>query len=101
MQVIDITLDTETTGLVMCQKGTELPGKHDVIQIVMGWQDYHLHEFLIGKKVYTEIGPQMSDMEVVGEDEGDFRLSDLIKRKPAARCRTRTGGCLCLLPGAL
>ena len=27
---------------------------HDVIQIVMGWQDYHLHTFTIGKKRYTE-----------------------------------------------
>jgi hypothetical protein len=39
MQVIDITLDTETTGLVMCQKGTELPGKHDVIQIAAKVRD--------------------------------------------------------------
>jgi len=27
---------------------------HDVIQIVMGWTDSHLHEFKIGKKRYTE-----------------------------------------------
>jgi hypothetical protein len=26
---------------------------HDVIQIVMGWTDSHLHEFTIGKKRYT------------------------------------------------
>ncbi len=26
---------------------------HDVIQIVMGWTDIHLHEFTIGKK-YAE-----------------------------------------------
>lgn len=28
---------------------------HDVIQIVMGWTDSHLHEFTIGKKRYTDI----------------------------------------------
>jgi len=27
---------------------------HDVIQIVMGWTDSHLHQFTIGKKKYTE-----------------------------------------------
>ncbi len=33
---------------------------HDVIQIVMGWTDSHLHEFTIGKKRYTEY-PQGRD----------------------------------------
>jgi hypothetical protein len=27
---------------------------HDVIQIVMGWQDNHLHHFEIGKHRFTE-----------------------------------------------
>lgn len=27
---------------------------HDVIQIVMGWTDSHLHTFTIGKKIYGE-----------------------------------------------
>ena len=27
---------------------------HDVIQIVMGWTDSHLHEFTIGGKRYSE-----------------------------------------------
>lgn len=33
---------------------------HDVIQIVMGWTDSHLHEFTIGKKHYTEF-PEKGD----------------------------------------
>ncbi len=27
---------------------------HDVIQIIMGWQDRHLHEFKIRGQLYTE-----------------------------------------------
>ena len=31
---------------------------HDVIQAVMGWQDYHLFEFAIGEKVYGLPDPE-------------------------------------------
>ena len=50
---------------------------HDVIQIVMGWTDSHLHEFKIGKKRYTEY-PEYEDD---GLECGKYRLGDLIKQK--------------------
>ena len=51
---------------------------HDVIQIVMGWEDYHLHAFTIGKKRYTEF-PESEKLD--GAQDGRFRLVDLIKQK--------------------
>ena len=57
--------------------GITLDRLHDVIQIVMGWQDYHLHVFTIGKKRYTE-NPEFKDD---GAHEAMFRLVDLIKQK--------------------
>lgn len=50
---------------------------HDVIQIVMGWTDSHLHEFTIGKKRYTEYPEYKDD----GLECGQYRLRDLIKQK--------------------
>ncbi len=50
---------------------------HDVIQIVMGWTDSHLHEFTIGKKRYTEYPESKED----GLECGRYRLGELIKRK--------------------
>ena len=50
---------------------------HDVIQIVMGWTDNHLHEFTIGKKRYTEYPEYKEDGAVCGR----YRLRDLIKQK--------------------
>ena len=50
---------------------------HDVIQIVLGWLDYHLHEFIIGRQKYTE-NPEMKED---GREDGRYRLVDLIKRK--------------------
>lgn len=50
---------------------------HDVIQIVMGWLDYHLHEFIIGRQKYTED----HEMKEYGREDSRYRLVDLIKRK--------------------
>ena len=50
---------------------------HDVIQIVMGWTDSHLHEFTFGKKRYTEYPEYKDD----GLECGRYRLGNLIKQK--------------------
>jgi Plasmid pRiA4b ORF-3-like protein len=50
---------------------------HDVIQIIMGWTDSHLHEFTIGKKRYTEDPESKED----GLVSGRYRIGDMIKRK--------------------
>ncbi|MEA3544759.1 MAG: plasmid pRiA4b ORF-3 family protein [Thermodesulfobacteriota bacterium] len=50
---------------------------HDVIQIVMGWTDNHLHEFTIGNKCYTEYPESKEDEQVCGR----YRLGNLIKQK--------------------
>ncbi|MCD6532904.1 MAG: plasmid pRiA4b ORF-3 family protein [Deltaproteobacteria bacterium] len=50
---------------------------HDVIQIVMGWTDTHIHEFTIGKKRYIEFPESKEDGLVCGR----YRLGDLIKQK--------------------
>lgn len=34
---------------------------HDIIQIVMGWKDGHLHEFTIANKRYTESSESKED----------------------------------------
>jgi len=57
--------------------GISLDRLHDVIQIVMGWADSHLHEFTIGKNRYTE-DPESKEH---GLECGRYRLGDLIKQK--------------------
>ena len=50
---------------------------HDVLQIVMGWKDAHLHGFTIGMKSYTEDPESEED----GAQEGMFRLVDLLEEE--------------------
>ena len=49
---------------------------HDVIQIVMGWTDSHLHEFTIVKKRYTEYPESKEDGLICGR----YHLGNLIKQ---------------------
>jgi hypothetical protein len=51
-----------------------LEGLHDVIQVVMGWADYHLHHFQIGSVRYSARTPDDIDMQ----DGRKLKLSRLI-----------------------
>jgi len=53
---------------------------HDVIQIVMGWTDSHLHSFTVGKKRYTE-RPEPSRE---GVEECRHRLVNHVKKNGRA-----------------
>jgi hypothetical protein len=51
-----------------------LEGLHDVIQIVMGWADYHLHHFQFGEVMYGMPSPEDPDMN----DGRKIKLSALL-----------------------
>lgn len=59
---------------------TTLPELHDILQIVMGWTDSHLHSFHIDGKEYGEPDPEYEMMD--GPTMIDYRkikLSKIIK----------------------
>jgi hypothetical protein len=51
---------------------------HDVIQVAMGWDDDHLHEFEIDGERYTD---EASASEMGGEVDAEFDLDDLITKE--------------------
>lgn len=51
---------------------------HQVLQIIMGWHDSHLHEFIISKNSYGLIDPDDDNGNMV--DESKFRINDLINK---------------------
>lgn len=58
---------------------------HDVIQIAMGWQESHLHQFFVGNAIYTD--PSTLDgWDGNDLDEEDARLEEIA---PRARSRFR------------
>jgi hypothetical protein len=51
---------------------------HEVFQIAMGWWDYHLYEFRLGKRKFGDLLDADGDKTV--EDSSEFSLSDLLKK---------------------
>lgn len=49
---------------------------HDIIQIVMSWEESHLHRFTINDRRFSEKPEDEAD----GEEDADFALSDLVPK---------------------
>ncbi|MBN1485432.1 MAG: plasmid pRiA4b ORF-3 family protein [Chloroflexia bacterium] len=54
---------------------------HHVLQIVMGWQDYHLHQFIVGTTRYAPIHP---DLEPMGELDERLVQLEQVASSPGA-----------------
>jgi hypothetical protein len=50
---------------------------HDVIQVVMGWENYHLHSFEINKKIYGPEPEEILDFDMEQFDEYEYTLDSL------------------------
>ena len=64
---------------VQVKKETTLLDLHNILQIVMGWDDAHLHEFRIGELRFGEAVPE-EDYDVV--DESGVDLSQVAPNDP-------------------
>ena len=52
---------------------------HDVLQVVMGWENSHLHQFIIQGKYYGTPDPDAMDWGPEMEDEEEIRLSQVAR----------------------
>ena len=57
---------------------------HDVIQAAMGWENCHLHQFIIDGVRYGPPSPDDLDFGLETEDESKFRLSQLLPKTAKA-----------------
>jgi ribosomal protein S15P/S13E len=56
---------------------------HEVIQVVMGWQNSHMHQFIVNGKYFGEAMTDDLDLDV--EDEDGIRISQVFPDKKRAR----------------
>ena len=56
-----------------------LPRLHLVIQLVMGWEDYHLHEFRAGDQRYEVPDPESLDDGAQSLDERGVKLNAIVR----------------------
>lgn len=75
-------LDTQPTiwRRIELSSQTTLKQFHNLLQIVMGWEDYHMHAFEAGKVRYGVPSGELHPSDVI-LPEGKFTLADVLPRK--------------------
>jgi hypothetical protein len=63
---------------VLVPSDLDLENFHNVIQVAMGWEDSHLHQFIANEKFY---GTPDDDFGMEIEDESKYKLSQLLKNE--------------------
>lgn len=72
---ISLKYDCRIWRTVLVEGGVSLDELHRIIQAVMGWDNYHMHCFVVRGRRYGEGGGELGF-----EDEADVTLSDLVSR---------------------
>jgi hypothetical protein len=54
---------------------------HRILQVVMGWDDYHLHQFIVGGEYYGEPHPDYAMWGPEMRDESRVRLRQIAPRE--------------------
>ncbi|MDZ4669919.1 MAG: plasmid pRiA4b ORF-3 family protein [Phototrophicales bacterium] len=79
MYQLKITLDGVRPPIwrrILVSNESTLDQLHSIIQIVMGWEDAHLHDFSIGDKRYKQ-NPEELEIDWM-DDEAGIKLSSFI-----------------------
>ncbi len=65
---------------ILVPHNTTLLKLHDILQIVMGWKDYHLHEFTIEGSAFGDPeNDEYGDRDIL--NEADYKLNQVIFRE--------------------
>jgi hypothetical protein len=83
LRIVLLEIEPPIWRTVRVPAASTLADLHDVIQAAMGWEDAHLHEFLVKGVRYSTPPRGGFDFgwEDEPEDERRARLSDLVRRK--------------------
>lgn len=54
---------------------------HRIIQAAMGWEDQHLHQFIVGDRVYGPAIPGLDEAGIDARDERRARLNEVAPRE--------------------
>jgi Plasmid pRiA4b ORF-3-like protein len=53
-----------------------LPKLHDLLQLVMGWTNSHLHSFEIGERAFSAAGADLEELQMLNEKK--YTLEDVL-----------------------
>jgi hypothetical protein len=58
---------------------------HEVLQVVMGWEDYHLHQFLVRGESYGTLEPEDALWDMEKHDEEEMSIRQIVKMERKVR----------------
>jgi hypothetical protein len=58
---------------------------HEVLQVVMGWEDSHLHQFIVAGEYYGRSDPEDMEWDMETKDEEEISISQIAKMGRKAR----------------
>ena len=80
---IKVTLDDSKPPIwrrLLVADTTTLGQLHNILQIAMGWENYHLHMFIVCEQVYGD--PEDDETGDIGiKSEKRFRLNQFVSRE--------------------
>jgi hypothetical protein len=59
---------------------------HEVLQVVMGWEDCHLHQFIVRGEYFGPLDPEDFDWGLEKGDEDKISISEVAKTGRKVRC---------------
>jgi hypothetical protein len=65
---------------ILAWEDTTLSQLHTILQIIMGWEDYHLHDFIIGRRHFSVPDPDDELYERKVIDESRVRLAEVASK---------------------
>ena len=89
LQISLLDIEPKIWRMVEAPSSLTLPELHDVIQTVMGWEDYHLHQFSKGRTRYMsseQAEEQLPYSSTSCVDYTDVTIGELLMRKRSKIC---------------
>ena len=65
---------------ILVADSTPLNDLHAIFQVVMGWTNSHLHQFIVGQKRYGEPEPEWDVLDGGMLNESNIRIKTVLKR---------------------
>jgi hypothetical protein len=84
LKIVLMNIDPPVWRRFLVPESISLHALHQVIQIVMGWSDSHLHQFVLGPDIYAD--PEVEPDGELGKmkNEHQFYLGELLPRESTA-----------------
>lgn len=73
-------IEPEIWRCVQVPEDTKLPRLHRILQLLFNWEDYHLHDFIAGRRVYSVPDPDDDFNERKVSDERLVPLNRIVAR---------------------